>query len=182
MRDPPTHLHFPSPPFSPFYTPPSVSASSSPSLSPSHSPLLLSLFSLARSSPSAAQLYSTGMEMGLSRPGVRRRIRRCLIDGCSHTHARTHTQSLRRWRWRSHRRWECSPCVTMKTPPPGSGRTRSSTVWCRPPPGGTDPDTPGPGRSWATPPYRHGRGFLTEGHRLAEPPFRLFVEERQKCC
>lgn len=81
MRDPPTHLRFPLPPFS--FSP--------PSLPPSHSPLLLSLFSLARSSPSAAQLYSTGIEMGLSRPGARRegggRGRQRLIDGCSpHTH------------------------------------------------------------------------------------------------
>lgn len=51
----------------------------------SHSPLLLSLFSLARSSLSPTQLYSTGIEMGLSLPAARRRTERQY-----HTAAHTH--------------------------------------------------------------------------------------------
>ena len=44
--------------------------------------------------------------------------------------------------------------------PPGSGRTRNSTVWHLPPPEETGPDTPGPGRSLATRiPLQHGRPF-----------------------
>lgn len=82
MRYPPTHLSFPL-----SLSPSVLSLPPFLFLSPtaSHSPLLLSLFSLARSSLSPAQLYSTGIEMGLSLPGARRR-RECQYYTIAHTH------------------------------------------------------------------------------------------------
>ena len=71
MRYPPTHLSIPLsilslPPFLLLL----VTAAS-------HSPLRLSLFNLTKSSPSAAQLYSTGIEMGLSLPASSRNGGKC---------------------------------------------------------------------------------------------------------
>lgn len=83
MRYPPTHLGFPSVlslPLPSLFLPPTTS----------HSPLLLSLFSLARSSPSPAQLYSTGIEMGLSLPGARRH-KECQQLTVAHTQKHTHS-------------------------------------------------------------------------------------------
>lgn len=170
MRDPPTHLRFPLPPFS--FSPPSLPLTS-PAL-----PLQLGQV-VAVGRPVVLHRHRDGPEPAWSQGrggwggwGRSASYRWMLL---------THTQSPRRWR--SHRRWECSPCATMTTtPPPGSGRTRSSTVWCRPPPEGTGPDTPGPGRSWATPTSRRGHGCLTEGRRPAESPCRLCVEGRRTCC
>lgn len=60
----------------------------------SHSPLLLSLFSLARSSLSPTQLYSTGIEMGLSLPGARRHEeRQSYTAAYAHTHVRTYAKT-----------------------------------------------------------------------------------------
>lgn len=159
MRNPPTHLSFP------LSLPPSFFF---PSPTASHSPLLLSLFSLARSSLSPAQLYSTGIEMGLSLPGSRRR-RECQYYTIAHTH-------LQR-RPRSYHRWECFPCGLMT--PLGSGRTHNSTVWCLPPPEEIDPDTPGPGRSLVTLiPQRRGRP--TEDPHLADFPCRLCGKRKSR--
>lgn len=114
----------------------------------SHSPLLLSLFNLTRSSPSPAQLYSTGIEMGLSLPRTRRQGRKCQYHITVHTHPHihspphTHTQKF-------YHKWVCFPCGGMA--PLGSGRTHNSTGWSLPPPEETAPDTPGPGRSLVTP-------------------------------
>lgn len=70
----------------------SLSSSLSFSLFPtaSHSPLLLSLFSLARSSLSPTQLYSTGIDMGLSLPRARRHRERQYYTACPHTQTHTH--------------------------------------------------------------------------------------------
>lgn len=63
----------------------------------SHSPLRLSLFNLTKSSPSAAQLYSTGIEMGLSLPGTSRHGGKCQYNITGHppslslTDTHTHT-------------------------------------------------------------------------------------------
>lgn len=57
----------------------------------SHSPLLLSLFSLARSSLSPTQLYSTGIEMGLSLPGAKGNRERQYYTAA---HSRTHIKQL----------------------------------------------------------------------------------------
>lgn len=175
------------------FPPPRPSFPLSFSLSPtaSHSPLLLSLLSFARSSSSPTQLYSTGIEMGLSLPvASRRRGGGCQYYTAVHTHRHQTAADVSKKKKPprnphaayfhdmklllvtiSYRRWECSPCGPTR--PPGSGRTRSSRVWSLPPPEGIAADTPGPGRSWATRiALRLGRP--TEVPRRSDFPFRLF--------
>lgn len=64
------------------------------------------------------------------------------------------------------------------TMPLGSDRTRSSTVWCLPPPEEIVPDTLGPGRSLVTPiSQRHA--CLTEDHRPADFPCHLCGRQKK---
>lgn len=135
-RYPPTHLSIPlSPSLHPFFLPPFLLLLVP---SASHSPLRLSLFNLTKSSPSAAQLYSTGMEMGLSLPGTSSHGGKC------QHHITGYPPPPK-----SYHRWVCCPCGV--TTPLGFGRTRSSRGWSLPPPEGSGPDTPGPGMSLETP-------------------------------